>query len=98
MNDQQNRSRSYGSNRYPAFLIVKGEVPLRDRIGIVENEYGSFKTNIMLAEVLPVLVLVPCKSHSKSRQRQDISGTLAMSIRLYVHVVNNESAFIAQTP
>ena len=67
MNDQQNRTRPYGSDRYPTFLILS-DVTLRNRVGIVENEYGSFKPNIVLAKILAVLVLIPYESHSKSRQ------------------------------
>ena len=68
MNDQQNRTRPYGSNRYPAFLVVKGAVALCNGVRIVENENGSFKANIVLAKILAVLVLIPYESHSKSRQ------------------------------
>jgi hypothetical protein len=64
MDNQQNRACSDGPNGYPAFLIGGGIVTLRDRAGIVENENGGFKANIMLAKVLAVLVLIPCKSHS----------------------------------
>jgi hypothetical protein len=67
MNDQQNRTRPYGSDRYPTFLILS-DVTLRNRVGIVENENGSFKANIVLAKILAVLVLIPYESHSKSRQ------------------------------
>jgi hypothetical protein len=72
MHNQENRTRSYGANRYPPFLIVKGGIALRNSVRIVENENGSFKANIMLMKVLWVLVLVPLKSHSWPRQRQDI--------------------------
>ena len=68
MNNQQSRTRSYGSNRCPAFLFGTGEVTLRDGVRIVENESGSVKTNIMLAKVLTVLVLVPCEAHSQPRE------------------------------
>ena len=67
MNDQQNRTRPYGSDRYPTFLILS-DVTLRNRVGIVENENGSFKANIVLAKILAVLVLIPYESHSRSRQ------------------------------
>ncbi len=67
MNDQQNRTRPYGSDRYPTFLILS-DVTLRNRVGIVENENGSFKANVVLAKILAVLVLIPYESHSKSRQ------------------------------
>ncbi len=33
---------------------------------VVEDESGGFKSNIVLSEVLPVLVLVPFKSHCYS--------------------------------
>ena len=49
-------------------FILKSDVTLRNRVGIVENENGSFKANIVLAKILAVLVLIPCESHSRSRQ------------------------------
>jgi hypothetical protein len=54
--------------RYPTFLILKSDVTLRNRVGIVENENGGFKANIVLAKILSVLVLVPYESHSRRRQ------------------------------
>ena len=65
MDNQQNRTRSDRSNGYPAFLIGERIVALRDRIGIVENKSGGLKSNIMLAKILAVLVLIPSKSHSR---------------------------------
>ena len=76
MNDQQNRTRPYGSDRYPTFLILS-DVTLRNRVGIVENENGSFKANIVLAKILAVLVLIPYESHSKSRQDTITAEVLA---------------------
>jgi len=63
VHDQQNRSLSYGSNRYPAFLVLERLITLSDGIGIVENKDCSLKTNIVFAKILPVLVLIPFKSH-----------------------------------
>ena len=70
VDDQQNRTRAYGANGYPAFLIIEVWVTLRNSVGIVENENGGLKTNVMLAEVLPVLFLIPFESHGGLRQRQ----------------------------
>jgi hypothetical protein len=70
MHDEQNRTRPYGPNRYPSLLIFKSEVTLRKGIGIIENEHGRFKANIVLAKVLPILLLIPFKSHSWSRPGQ----------------------------
>ncbi len=55
-------------DRYPTFLILKSDVTLRNRVGIIENENGSFKVNIVLAKILAVLVFIPYESHRKSRQ------------------------------
>jgi len=63
MDDQQDRSRSYCTDSYPALLIVGVVVSSRNGVGIIENENGSFKANVVLAQVLAVLVLVPRKSH-----------------------------------
>jgi len=41
MNNQENRTRAYGSYRNPAFFTVGTDVPLGERIGIVENEKRS---------------------------------------------------------
>ena len=68
MDHQKNRTHSYGANRYPTFLIVKGGIALSNRVGIIENENGSFKTNVMFAQVLAALVLIPLKSHSSPQQ------------------------------
>jgi len=43
------------------------KVTLRNRVGIGENENGRFEANIVLVKVLPVLLLVPFKSHGPSR-------------------------------
>jgi hypothetical protein len=58
-----NRTRPYGSNCYPTFLIVESGVMQRNRPGMVLNENGRFAANLVLVKVLPVLLLVPCKSH-----------------------------------
>jgi hypothetical protein len=63
MDDQQDRSRSYRADSYPALLILGVVVSPRNRVGIIENENGSLKANVVLAQVLAVLVLVPRKSH-----------------------------------
>jgi hypothetical protein len=44
---------------YPTILTLKSDVTLRNRLGIVENENGSFKANIVLAKILAVLLLIP---------------------------------------
>ena len=72
MDNQENRTWSYGTNRYPAFLLVKGGVTLRNRARVVKDENRSFEANIVLVKVLAVLVLVPFKSHGSPRQKQPI--------------------------
>jgi len=72
MDNQENRTWSYGTNRYPAFLLVKGGVTLRNRARVVKDENRSFEANIVLAKVLLVLGLVPFKSHGRPRQKQPI--------------------------
>ncbi len=67
MHNQQNRTRAYGSDCYPALLLFKSEVALRKSVGIIKNENGRFKANIVLAKVLLVFVLIPFKSHGWSR-------------------------------
>ncbi len=61
MHDQEHRTGSDGSNRYPAILIVKVGATLRQGVRIVEHENCGFKANIVLAQVFPVFVLVPSK-------------------------------------
>ncbi len=63
MNDREHRVGSDGPNRYPTLFIVKGGVPLRQGVRIVEHEKCSFKANIALPQVLPVFVLVPFEAH-----------------------------------
>jgi len=42
-----------------------GAVALCNGVRIVENENGSFKANIRLPKVQPVLVLIPFKAHGR---------------------------------
>lgn len=63
MDNHEDRSRSYRSDRDPALLIVRVVVSPRNGVGIIENENGSLKPDVMFAKVLAVLVLVPRKSH-----------------------------------
>ena len=79
VHDQEHRTRSNGPNRYPALLIVKGGVTLGHRVRIVENELCCFKANIVLAVVLPVLVLVPIKTH-RPQPLQNIRKSPCVSI------------------
>jgi hypothetical protein len=88
MDNQKDRSRSYGSDGYPTLLLAGVVISSRNGVGIIENENGSFKANVMLTKVLAVLVLVPCKSHSNARYTAYLSGK-AMSIYLYVHQENS---------
>ena len=71
VDNQENRTRPYGSHRYPAFLILTRRVTLGNRIGVVENQNSSFEADIMLATVLAVLLLIPFISHSGSLPEQD---------------------------
>ena len=84
VDDQEDRSRSYGSDGYPTFLIAGVFVSSRNGVGIIENENGSLKPHVMFAKVLAVLVFVPCKSHGSARNLAYLLGR-AMSIYLYVH-------------
>ena len=71
MNDQKNRTRPYGSDGYPTFLILESDVTLRNREGIVESENGRVEANSVLLKVLPVLLVVPFKSHGSPRLRKN---------------------------
>ena len=84
MDDQQNRTGAYGSNGYPPPLIFRTEVALGKSIGIIENEHCRFKTNIVLAKVLPVLLFIPFKSHRLVATKTEYSLYLRLSIQLYV--------------
>ena len=66
MNNQENRAGPDYSYRDPSFSLVKADVPLGDRIGIVENEQRSFKAYVVFAQILRVLELVPFKTHGQS--------------------------------
>lgn len=54
-------------------------------IGIIENEYGRFKANIVLAKVWPVFVFIPLKSHSLIATTTAYGLFLRASVHLYVH-------------
>jgi hypothetical protein len=84
MDDQQNRTGAYGSNGYPP-LLFRSEVALGKSIGIIENEHGRFKANIVLAKVLPVFLFIPLKSHNLVATTTAYGLFLHMSIHLYVH-------------
>ncbi len=85
VSDQENRTRSDSSNRDPAFFVVEADVPLGDRVGIVENEQRSVKAHVMLAQILRVLVLIPFEEHRQSPRSQSTPGTVLVSIHLYIH-------------
>jgi hypothetical protein len=85
MDDQQNRTGAYGSNGYPPLLIFRSEVALGKSIGIIENEHGRFKANIVLAKVLPVFLFIPLKSHNPVAATTAYGLFLCVSIHLYVH-------------
>jgi hypothetical protein len=85
MDDQQNRTGPYGSNRYPPLLIIRSEAALGKSIGIIENEHGRFKANIVLAKVLPVFLFIPLKSHNLVATTTAYGLFLQVSIHLYVH-------------
>ena len=63
MDNQEDRSGSYRPDGDPALLILRVVVSPRNGVGIIENENGSLKPDVMFAKVLAVLVLVPRKSH-----------------------------------
>src|SRR6266404_1531696 len=84
MHDQYNRTGPYGSDRYPSLLIFRSEVALRESVRIIENEHGRFKTNIVLAKVLPILLFIPFKSHRLVATKTEYSLYLMLSIQLYV--------------
>ena len=67
IDNQQNRTRTYGSHRYPSLLILRSAVGLGNRV--VENQNRRFEAHIMLATVSAVLVLIPFISHSGPLQR-----------------------------
>jgi hypothetical protein len=60
------------------------EVALRESVGIIENEHGRFKTNVVLAKVLPVLLFIPFKSRRLVATKTEYSLYLILSIQLYV--------------
>jgi hypothetical protein len=62
MNHQKYRTRRDGSNRYPAFFLFNGIVTLRNGKRIVKDENGSFKTDIVFVEILPILVFIPLEA------------------------------------
>src|SRR5258708_33526714 len=43
VHDQEDRSRSYGSDGYPTFLIAAAFVSSRNGVGIIPNEHGRPK-------------------------------------------------------
>jgi len=90
MHDQEHGTWPDGSNRYPAFLSVTRDVALCHRVGIVENQPRGFEANVVLAEVLPVLVFVPFKSHGPTTFT-GYSHPSKMSISLYVQMTFTRS-------
>jgi len=85
MDDQQNRTGTHGSNGYPPLFIFRREVAFRRCLGIIENEHGRFKANIVLAKVLAVFLFIPLKSHNLVAITTAYGLFLQMSIYLYVH-------------
>lgn len=89
---EKNRTGSYSSNCYPAFLFIERLVPPRNGVRIIENQRGRLKTNVMLAKVLPVLDLVPLKSHHEPRPNEEYPPPVQMSIHLYIHTKNPDDS------
>ena len=96
MHNQQNRTRTYRSHRYPS-LLFKSEITLRNSVRIVENKNRRLKAHIVLAKVLPILLLVPFKSHSWSRPRQNTVFAFILSTHLYLHLKCPPNRAMAQT-
>lgn len=71
MHNQKDGTRSDGPDRDPAFLLLKRRVPLRQRVGIIENKNSRFKRDVMLAEIAEALGFVPFKSHETQRPAYD---------------------------
>ena len=67
MDNQEDRTRPYRAYSYPAILLIGVIISPRNGVGIIENENGSLKANVVLAKVLAVLVFVPGKSHCNAR-------------------------------
>jgi hypothetical protein len=67
VHNEQNRTRPYGSNRYPPFFSFKRQIALGESVRVVENQNGCFKPDVVLAKVLPILAVIPFKSHGWSR-------------------------------
>lgn len=85
MHDQENRTGPYCSNRYPSLLIFRSEVALRKSEGIIEDEHGRFKANIVLAKVCAVFLFIPYKSHKLVTTKTEYDLLSSVSIHLYVH-------------
>ncbi len=75
MHNQKDGTRSDGPDRDPAFLLLKRRVPLRQRVGIIENKNSSFKTDVTLAEIAEALGFVPFKSHETQRPAYDSASS-----------------------
>lgn len=74
MHDEQNRTSPYGSKRNPPFFCLKGQIALSKCVRVVENQNGRFKANVVLAKVLPVLAIVPFKSHGRLRPSKNTAA------------------------
>ncbi len=71
VHNQKYGTRTDGSDRDPTFLFLRRRVPLRQRVGIVENQCRRFKTSVMLAEIAKALGFVPFESHKTQRRAYD---------------------------
>jgi hypothetical protein len=67
VHDEQNRTSPNSSDRYPTLFCFKGQITLSKGVRVVENQNSRFKTNVVLAKVLPVLAIIPFKSHGRLR-------------------------------
>jgi hypothetical protein len=68
---QQNRAGTNGPHRDPALLNLARVVPVRNRVGVVENKDRRFKANIVFATVSAILMIIPFKSHRAPRRFQN---------------------------
>jgi hypothetical protein len=61
--DEDYRDSADQTHCLPALFSIDDSIQEAEGEGIVKDKFGGFKTYLVLCDIAPVLVLVPCVSH-----------------------------------
>jgi len=71
VHDEKNRTSPQGSKRYPTLFCFERQIAQSKSEWVVENQNSRLKANVVFAKVLPVLAVIPFKSHGRLRTAKE---------------------------